>query len=109
MDKGMTTQTIHALYVEDDPLDARLLQEELRLAHSPVKIELQWVDRLEEGLRRFDENRVDVVLLDLDLPDSTGLETLHRVLRHNTSVPVVVMTGRTTSANTPSRPWTRPA
>ena len=89
---------LHVLYVEDDPLDARLVQEELRLADSRTRVNLEWVDRLETGLGQLAVRQVDAILLDLDLPDSTGLDTLQRTLRSAPSVPVVVMTGRTDEA-----------
>jgi two-component system, sensor histidine kinase and response regulator len=89
---------IKVLYIEDDPGDARLVKEELRLAGSKIIIHLECVDRLEKGLEQIASNHIDAVLLDLDLPDSTGLETLQRILDRAPSLPVVVMTGRADEA-----------
>ena len=89
---------INVLYIEDDPVDARLVKEELRSPDSKTTIRLEWVDRLEEGLQQLASNHMDVVLLDLDLPDSAGLETLHSVIDRAPSLPVVVMTGRADEA-----------
>ena len=89
---------INVLYIEDDPVDARLVREELRSAESKATIHLEWVDRLEKALQKLASDRVDAILLDLDLPDSSGLETLQRILGSAPSLPVVVMTGRADEA-----------
>jgi len=86
------------LYIEDDPVDARLVREELRSAESNTKLHLQWVDRLEKGLQQLASHHIDAILLDLDLPDSSGLETLQRILGSAPALPVVVMTGRADEA-----------
>lgn len=52
-------------------------------------------ERLDAGLQRLDDTPVDIVLLDLGLPDSTGLDTLGAVLEHAATVPIVVLTGLT--------------
>jgi PAS domain S-box-containing protein len=60
------------------------------------KLELAWVSRLADGVACLDEadnsNPIDVVLLDLELPDSQGLETFHRLRAHSSNLPVVVLT-----------------
>src|SRR6185503_1302381 len=89
---------INVLYIEDDPVDARLVREELRSAESNTKLHLQWVDRLEKGLQQLASHHIDAILLDLDLPDSSGLETLQRILGSAPALPVVVMTGRADEA-----------
>src|SRR6185436_10343709 len=54
--------------------------------------------RLQKGLEQLAASRIDAVLLDLDLPDSTGLGTLQRILESAPALPVVVMTGRADEA-----------
>lgn len=86
---------IHALLVEDHPGDARLLRELLRDARGGDAIVVEHVERLAAALdclRQADAG-IDVVLLDLSLPDSQGLETFVRLHRHAPSVPVVVLSG----------------
>lgn len=85
---------IKVLFIEDNPADARLVKEELRSAGSKTLIQLQWVDRLEEGQQRIAANHLDAVLLDLSLPDSQGPDTLQRVLSRAPDTPVIVMTGQ---------------
>ena len=79
------------LLIEDAAADTQLLRE--ALAGQPgLPIELLYADRLSTGLQRLNEGGVDVVLLDLVLPDSQGLETLIKVRHHAPRVPVVVLT-----------------
>ena len=85
---------IRVLFIEDNPGDARLVQEDLHSMGSSVTIRVEWVDRLAEGLRWLALNRPQAILLDLNLPDSQGLETLERVLVSAPSLPVIVMTGQ---------------
>jgi PAS domain S-box-containing protein/putative nucleotidyltransferase with HDIG domain len=89
---------VNVLFIEDNPGDARLVKEELRLAGSSTIVQLEWVDRLEKGLERLASNHIEAVLLDLSLPDSEGLDTLRRVLTSAPSIPVIVMTGQADEA-----------
>lgn len=82
---------ITLLVVEDSPVDALLVREALSEVPG-VSFDFTAVDRLQRALEVLDARAVDVVLLDLGLPDSYGLETLHR-LRARTTVPVLVLTG----------------
>ncbi len=78
MTTGEVGRPIEVLLIEDNPGDARLIQEMLA---EPGKADykLENADRLSQGLERLLEGGIDVVLLDLGLPDSQGLETLGKV------------------------------
>lgn len=80
-----------ALLVEDNPDDADVLSETLREAHAPVQ--LTTVETLREALAELAHTRFDVVLLDLSLPDSQGLQTVERALERTEGVPILVLTG----------------
>ncbi len=80
------------LLIEDNPGDARLIQEALASAGGP-EVQVQWVDRLAQGMQAAHDGAFDAVLLDLSLPDSRGLETFERFRRHAPALPVVVLTG----------------
>jgi signal transduction histidine kinase len=84
---------IHILLVEDNPADARLLRESLAESRA-APFELTHVERLDAALARLDAERFDVVLLDLSLPDSAGLDTLSRAHARFPGVPIVVLTGQ---------------
>ncbi|QLD88828.1 GAF domain-containing protein [Natronomonas salina] len=96
----MSAMGIDVLLIEDNPGDARLVEELLvegaERSAGGDGAGLPQVDRvanLTDGLERIDENGIDVVLLDLGLPESTGLETLETVREHSQEVPIVVLTG----------------
>jgi signal transduction histidine kinase len=85
---------IQALLVEDNPADARLIREMLRDAgESASSIRVSVVDRLASGLEHLREQGADLVLLDLSLPDSSGLATFDTLHAAAPSTPVVVLSG----------------
>lgn len=79
-----------ALIVEDNPGDARLVQEALGRVSGIFTFVV--VDRLATALDVLRSQAFDLVLLDLNLPDSRGLETLGRLRAGMPQLPVVVMT-----------------
>jgi len=78
------------LLIEDNPGDALLLRE--TLSESGFAFELVHVERLQDGLDRAQERTFDLVMLDLSLPDSTGIETLSRAGRAFVKTPLIVLT-----------------
>jgi MinD-like ATPase involved in chromosome partitioning or flagellar assembly/CheY-like chemotaxis protein len=85
-------QVIHALLMEDNRIEARQTQHWLT-ASKDVAIEVEWVEQLSAGLERLSGGGIDVVLLDLNLPDSRGLETFTTLHQREPGVPVIVLTG----------------
>src|ERR1043165_6870902 len=83
---------IRVLLVEDNPGDARLILEMLRETQD-LDFELESLESLAPALARISRTGVDVVLLDLGLPDSQGLETFSRVQAHLPNDPIVVISG----------------
>lgn len=83
---------ITVLLVEDNPADARLIRELLKEARAE-SFELESSTRLESAIERLRQGQCDVVLLDLDLPDCTGMQTLTRTQEAGPTLPVVVLTG----------------
>jgi diguanylate cyclase (GGDEF)-like protein len=88
----MDKKHIKVLLIEDSPGDARLIQEMLMEADAS-RFELEHVDKLSTGLKRLGKEGFDVLLLDLGLPDSNGIQTLEKVLTQATELPVIVLTG----------------
>lgn len=86
--------SILLLLIEDNPGDARLVREHLLDASGAQLIGVQEAPSLASG-RTFVEQggKPDIVLLDLSLPDSFGLETLAHWLAVAPAVPVIVLTG----------------
>lgn len=86
------SETAKVLLIEDDPDDALLLREMLAQG-GDSRFDLECTDRLQAGLERLAERGADVLLLDLSLPDSLGLDTVHKVHARASDVPIVVLTG----------------
>lgn len=83
---------LRVLLIEDNPDDADLLRE--RLAESRGdRVTLVVAETLREGVAYLDRGPVDLLLLDLSLPDSRGLETVTRAFAHAPRVPIIVLTG----------------
>jgi len=83
------------LAIEDDSGDVELLR---RYLGDRPDLKLEFADRLSTGLKLISESRIDLVLLDLNLPDSQGIETLTRLHSQVPDIPVVVLTGLTEEA-----------
>jgi len=86
-------ESMRVLLIEDNPADARLIQLYLSEADPQLHVELERATSLAEGLSQLKEDPADVVLLDLMLPDSEGLETICVAHEHAATVPIVVLTG----------------
>jgi serine phosphatase RsbU (regulator of sigma subunit) len=88
----MNEERVRILLVEDDPDDVYVMQNLLGDCwHGPF--ELVNVELLSVAIERCQEERFDVVLLDLGLPDSNGLETFFSIYAHAGDVPIVVLSG----------------
>ncbi|MCG6658236.1 response regulator [Halomonas campisalis] len=88
----MPEQPIRLLLIEDNPLHSRLVQQLIK-ADTQLNCEVETAERLDQGLTRLARGKIDLVLLDLVLPDSQELETLWRVRLVAPQVPVIILTG----------------
>jgi signal transduction histidine kinase len=78
--------------VEDNPGDARLIEEMLREPPAlPFTMTLS--TRIEELFENLDRETIDVLLLDLGLPDSQGIKTFHRINERKPGLPIVIFSG----------------
>src|SRR5262245_3987604 len=98
----MNPSAFRALMIEDNTGDSyfvRKLLRELPPAAAPLgSFTVDVANCLAEALPRLAKNCPDVVMLDLMLPDSQGLDTLRSVREVSAEVPVVVLTGSADSA-----------
>ncbi|PIQ86601.1 MAG: hypothetical protein COV74_04280 [Candidatus Omnitrophica bacterium CG11_big_fil_rev_8_21_14_0_20_45_26] len=85
---------IHVLLIEDRPEDVEFTSVILSLVKH-IKFTIEWAPCLEDGFRLMSDptKHFDVILLDLNLPESKGIDTLSRVMSHMPQAPVVVLTG----------------
>ncbi len=80
------------LLIEDNPGDARLIH--FMLWETPGNVfSLDHASELSKGLERLAAGGVDVVLLDLHLPDSKGLNTFLKVYQQVPEIPIILLTG----------------
>ncbi len=85
-------QTLQILLVEDNETDVLLL--EIALAHaSSIKFEMTRTARLSEAVEKLQVERFDIILTDLGLPDSRGLDTFLKLQNEAKGTPIIVMTG----------------
>jgi diguanylate cyclase (GGDEF)-like protein/PAS domain S-box-containing protein len=89
----MEERTVRILLVEDNAGDARLLREMLREPASR-RYDFAHHESMEKAAAHLGGNPVDIVLLDLGLPDSQGLDAVWRARAAAPHVPLVVLTGR---------------
>ena len=89
----MSLTPVRVLLVEDNPLDAALVRAHLSNVGSDLASTVEQVDRLDDAIGRLTEGGIDLVLLDLNLPDSRGVSTVMRVIESSPNVSVVVLTG----------------
>ena len=83
---------IRILLIEDNPGDARLIKEYLSDVNN-IAFDLKSAERLSEGIEILDNEFIDVVLLDLKLPDSEGLGSFDQIFQIAPTVPIIVLTG----------------
>src|SRR5271157_390367 len=91
---GSTTeqQPLKVLLIEDSPGDADLVRERLD-GESPVSFHVICADTLEAGRERLAQGGIDLVLLDLSLPDSQGMDTFRSIHGLAPHLPIVILTG----------------
>ncbi len=80
------------LLVEDNPGDVRLIEDMLADVNGN-RFEIINASDLAAGLGLLEAETIDVVLLDLGLPDSMGLDTLRRTVARFNEIPVIILTG----------------
>jgi diguanylate cyclase (GGDEF)-like protein len=88
----MEEKPVKVLVVEDSPTDALLLREALTDERS-MQFNTAHAETFADALRALQEQAFDLILLDLGLPDSQGLETFARMHDHVPQIPIIVLTG----------------
>jgi two-component system NtrC family sensor kinase len=88
----MHDDPVDVLLIEDNPTYADLLREMLQ-NRSPGVFDIACAQRLSEGLEQLAKEGSDVVLLDLQLPDSRGLDTFETLYAQAPELPIIVLSG----------------
>jgi PAS domain S-box-containing protein len=84
---------IKVLQIDDDEIDVRLVKRALAKYTKSPKFVVESASCLADGINLLKTKQYDVLLLDLGLPDSNGIETVRSVSKVNTNIPIVVLTG----------------
>lgn len=87
---------INVLLVEDNPGDVLLIEKQLEHSDTSIlaeNVNLTHKDNLDDAIDVLENEVIDIILLDLGLPKSTGLDTLSRMLDYTIEYPIIVLTG----------------
>jgi PAS domain S-box-containing protein len=90
-EENLLSSSIKILLIEDNPGDARLIHEYLK-SDKNFHHEIQWVTSLNE-INSYKDQKPDIILLDLNLPESIGIETFDIVQSRFPDLPIIVQTG----------------
>lgn len=88
----MSEQPIKVLLLEDSQTQAEIFLQWLSNPAGQPGFQVEWVDTLAKALECIKQERMDVILSDLSVSDSNGLDTCRHLLAHASSIPVVVLT-----------------
>jgi two-component system sensor kinase FixL len=86
-------ETICVLLVDDDKADRQLVKLVLAKASQSIQFKIETAGSLSEANELLSRNKYDIILLDLGLPDSQGIETVRNIHKFIPNTPIVVLTG----------------
>ena len=90
----MNSDPVKVLLIEDNPEHATFLQSLIQLSESASRFYLEHVETLALGLERLQRGDIGLIMLDLTLGDSDGLETFISTMAAAPDTPIVVLSGR---------------
>lgn len=88
----ITVESLNIMVIEDNPGDLRWIKELINVDKN-INFNLECFEYLSKGLKNLNEQDFGLILLDLTLPDSKGIETLLKTLEVASDIPIVVLTG----------------
>ncbi|NER27636.1 MAG: response regulator [Symploca sp. SIO1C4] len=86
----MSSQITNILLIEANKNHVFLLKALMTQAHK-LPMSIEHVERLSEGIALLAQGEIDVVILDLSLPDSEGLDTFKQIYAHFPEVPIIIL------------------
>lgn len=89
----MNCEKVNILLVDDDPQDRRLVKAILGKSSQPGRYSVETAGDLSDAVKDLSSNTYDIVLLDLNLPDSSGIHTVQKAREANPDISIVVLTG----------------
>src|ERR1019366_8192868 len=88
------------LLIDHSPDYAKLVRSWIAEASGETALVLKWAETLEAGVRQIAEGGIDLILLDLNLPDSSGFNTFAAAKARAPSIPIIVLSAIDTEAIT---------
>lgn len=88
----MGKQKLRILLIEDNPGDAVTIREMLKESDD-MSYDISYSNRLDDGLKILIKDNFDLILLDLCLPDSEGMDTFNIMKYNAPDIPIIVLTG----------------
>lgn len=88
----MEKQKFKILLIEDNPGDAVRIREMLYESED-LNYDISYTNRLDDGLKILVKDEFDLILLDLSLPDSDGMDTFNIMKYNAPEIPIIVLTG----------------
>jgi PAS domain S-box-containing protein len=83
---------INVFLIEDNPGDAYIIKEMLKEIKT-THFDLKTAESLEKGLKELENSKFDILLLDLSLPDSYGIETFEELYQKMPRLPIIILSG----------------
>lgn len=87
----MQNEYIKVLLIEDNYDYSQIVKRKLHKSEL-VTFEVDWADCLSKGLKQLTHEDIDLVLLDLNLPDSKEIDTFVKLQKHVSNIPIMIMT-----------------
>ena len=97
-EKDLGKRTLTVLLIEDSPQYAHLVQQWLSDSAEGNGFLLNWTDSLAAGMSRLEKGGVDVILLDLGLPDCSGVETYAQTRTRAPKTPILILSSAESEA-----------
>ncbi len=91
-DRNLVAGLATVVVIDDEPGDGLLIRARLREVSPDIRVVLG--ETLEEGIAHVHAERPDLVFCDLSLPDSHGVETIHRLVAASGDLPVIAVSGQ---------------
>ena len=89
--KDNIENVIHVLLIEDNLGDIQLIQEMIKdLEYTTIRLDVQ--NDLSTGIQYLNRHKFNLILLDLSLPDSHGLDTIEYTLKNTNNIPIIILT-----------------
>ena len=89
----MGVRQVNILIVDDDPQDRRLVEMTLSRSSQSKQFIVETASTMSEAVKSLQNGSHDILLLDLNLPDSSGIETVKKAQEVNSNASIVVLTG----------------